>query len=189
MRNSDIQLHVSDAERAKRAGDPRGAYDGFVEAGRCAEQYGLWKTALRCYRNAVELDLVGAVAVDQLARIATRAGAGVEWAEYSATLKAGPKWPEVGCRGAQLLVGSSGAVVNCPRVGTVYQVVMQDGDVLAVRPEPRFADSPVAMALLLLRRAMWPAPREKAKVPFDVRVTYRGKQQFKLTEYGDWSRV
>jgi hypothetical protein len=189
VRNSDIQLHVSDAERAKRSGDPRGAYDGFVDAGRCAEQYGLWKTALRCYRNAVELDLVGPVAVDQLARIAHRAGAGGEWAEYSMALKAGPKWPEVGCRGVQLLVGSSGAVVDCPRVGTVYEVKMGDDDHVTLQPVPRFADAPVAMALLLLRRAMWPAPRENVSTSFEVRVTYRGKQQFKLTEHGDWSRL
>jgi hypothetical protein len=189
LRNSDIELHVSDAERARRAGDPRGAYDGFVEAGRCAEQYGLWKTALRCYRNAVELDLINRLAVDHLARIAVRAGAGGEWAEYSSAILSTPSWPHVSCRSVQLLIGGSGAVVDCPRVGTVFEVVMAADDLINVQPETRFADVPVALALLLVRRAMWPSPREASSTSHDIRVTYRGKHRYRLTEHGDWSRL
>lgn len=191
MSNSDVQLHLSDAERARRAGDPRGAYDGFVEAGHCAEQYGLWKTALRCYRNAVELDFVDKTAVEHLARIATRAAAGPEWADYLAVLAApaAPAWPTIVCRDVQLLVGSAGAVASCTRAGTVLGVSMTDDDHVDVEPDPRFADIPVAMALLVLRRALWPAPRENVTASFEVRVTYRARHRFKLREHGDWIRL
>jgi hypothetical protein len=189
MRNSDVQLHVSDAERARRDGDPRAAYDGFVEAGQCAEQYGLWKTALRCYRSAVELDLFARDAIDHLARIAVRAGAGTEWADYASALATTPSWPHLICRQVQLLIGSSGAVVSAARVGTVLDVVMAEDDLVVVQPEARFADMPVAMALVILRRAMWPAPRETAEAGFDIRVTYRGRHRYRLTEHGDWAAL
>jgi len=189
MRNSDVQLHVSDAERARRAGDPRAAYDGFVEAGQCAEQYGLWKTALRCYRNAVELDLFAPTAVEHLVRISARAGAGSEWVEYATALATSPTWPHVACRQVQLLIGSAGAVVGAARVGTVLEVVMAEDDLLVVQPEARFAEMPVAMALIILRRAMWPAPRETTEASYDIRVTYRGRYRYRLTEHGDWTRL
>nr|HEX4317788.1 hypothetical protein [Kofleriaceae bacterium] len=191
MRNSDVQLHLSDAERARRAGDPRAAYGGFVDAGRCAEQYGLWKTALRCYRNAVELDFIDPTAVEHLARIATRAGAGSEWADYLAvvTAPAAPSWPTIVCRDVQLLVGSAGAVASCTRAGTVLAVSMTDDDHVDITPDARFADIPVAMALLVVRRALWPSPRDNAATSFEVRVTYRARHRFKLLEHGDWTRL
>lgn len=189
MRNAEVHLHVSDAERARRAGDPGGAYDGFVEAGHCAERYGLWKTALRCYRNAVELDLHAPRAVGELARVAPRAGAGGEWADYAAAVAAVPPWPRVICRDVQLLIGTSGAIAHCARVGTVLELVMTADDHVDVRPEARFANIPVAMALIILRRALWPAPRETATQSYDVRVTYRGRHAFRLLEHGDWLRL
>jgi hypothetical protein len=189
MRNSDVQLHVSDAERARRAGDPRAAYGGFVEAGQCAEQYGLWKTALRCYRNAVELDLFAHGALEHLARIAGRAGAGPEWTEYATALAGSPTWPHIACRQVQLLIGNAGAVVGAARVGTVLEVVMAEDDLVVVQPEARFADMPVAMALIILRRAMWPAPRENAEVSYEIRVTYRGRYRYRLWEHGDWTQL
>jgi hypothetical protein len=188
MRNSDVHIHVCDAERAVRAGDAVTAYDQFFEAGACAEQYGLWKTALRCYRSAVEINLFAPAAVKQLARIALRAGAGGEWADYAAVLAREPTWPRVTCRAVQLLVGTTGAVVACAKLGTVLELVMTADDLIEVRPEARFTEVPAAMALLLLRRALWPVTREAAE-PFHLRVTYRGTQRFHLFETGDWSRL
>src|SRR5580658_1849267 len=106
---------MSDAERARRDGDSRAAYNGYVEAGHCAERYGLWKTALRCYRSAVEVDLFSPTAVNHLARIAGRAGAGGEWGEYAVALAPIPAWPSITCRQIQLSIGGSGAVVSCTR--------------------------------------------------------------------------
>jgi hypothetical protein len=189
MLNPDIQLYVSDAERARRAGDSRAAHDGFVEAGHCAERYGLWKTALRCYRNAVEVDLFAPAAVAHLARIAGRAGAGGEWAEYVAALAAIPPWPLITCRQIQLSIGGGGAVVECARLGTVLELVMAADDLVEVQPEARFTDIPIAMALIVLRRAMWPAPRETAGHSHELRVTYRGRHRYRLNEQGDWAQL
>jgi len=182
-------MHVCDAERAFRAGDPAGAYQLYEEAGACAERYGLWRTALRCYRNAVEVDLFAPAAVRRLAAIASRAGAGLEWAEYATALARTSTWPRVTCRGMQILIGTNGAVAACSRIGSVLELLMTDADLVEVMPDTRFADIPVAMALLLLRRAMWPVSRDDAASPFSVRVTYRGRARYRLFENADWAAL
>jgi hypothetical protein len=66
---------------------------------------------------------------------------------------------------------------------------MAEDDLIVVQPDARFADVPVAMALLILRCAMWPAPRDNAEVAYEIRVTYRGRHRYRLTEHGDWTQL
>jgi hypothetical protein len=48
---------------------------------------------------------------------------------------------------------------------------------------------PLAMALIILRRAMWLAPREHASDPMALRVAFDGRPQVRLDELGDWEPV
>jgi hypothetical protein len=98
-------------------------------------------------------------------------------------------WPHFGARGAQIVIGDLGAVVDCPGVGPVLELLMTEKDLIETRPDARFASMPIAMAMIVLRRAMWPAPRERATEPMNVRVTYAGRERVRLDEHGDWDPI
>jgi len=185
--NHDVRELVGDAERALREGKPADAYALFLDAGDVASKLQLWRSALRCYRRAVELDLFDQRAVGRLARIAPRANAATEWAEYATALAGRPPWPRFECRAAQLVIGDLGAVVTCAPVGTVLEVLMTADDLVEVHPDSRMANMPIAMALIIMRRAMWAAPRDHAPEPMAIKVVYAGRAPMRLDELGDWA--
>ncbi len=185
--NHEVRALLADADRALRENNPAAAYDHFVEAGDVAAGLQLWRSAVRCYRRGVELDLFDGRAVGRLARVAPRAGAGTEWAEYVTVLAGRPPWPRFDCRIAQLVIGDGGAVVTCTPVGTVLEVLMTADDRIEVHPDARLASMPLAMALVVLRRAMWTAPRDDAPVPMSLDVIYAGRSPMRLDEVGDWT--
>ena len=81
-----------------------------------------------------------------------------------------------------------GAIVECTGIGPVLELIMSARDLVEVRPDGRFAGMPSAMGLIILRRALWPAPRERSdrNELRSVRVTFDGRERVVLDEHGDW---
>jgi hypothetical protein len=183
--NADVRLLLADGERAVRGDDPAGARAAFLEAGQCAAGYQLWRSALRCYRRVLELDLVDRDALAGIAQIPARVVPPADWTEYLRALDR-HKWPRFGCRSAQVVTGDLGALVECPGAGVVMELMMTADDLIETRPEARFVGMPLAMALIILRRAMWMAPRDAATEPSALRVAFNGRPQVRLDELGDW---
>jgi hypothetical protein len=186
--NADVRLLLADGERALRADDLATARQAFLDAGQCASSYQLWRSALRCFRRALELDLVDREAVARITRMSPRVISSGDWAEYARAL-AGHAWPSFGCRSAQIVTGDLGAHVECGPIGVVLELMMTDDDLVETRPEARFAAMPLAMAMIILRRALWLAPRDFAAEPSSLRVAFAGRQQVRLDEVGDWEPI
>jgi hypothetical protein len=186
--NADVRLLLSDAERALRADNLVAARDGFLEAGQCASGYQLWRSALRCYRRVLELDLLDREPIARITRMPARVIAPSDWSEYTRAIDR-TGWPAFGCRAAQIVTGDAGATVECPGVGSVMELMMTADDLVETRPDARFAGMPLAMALIILRRALWLAPRELAAEPGSLRVAFEGRQQVRLDELGDWEPI
>ena len=186
--NADVRLLVADGERALRGDDVAAAREAFLEAGRCAVGYQLWRSALRCYRGVLELDLVDREPIQRILQMPPRLIALEDWHDYSRALEQ-RSWPVFGCRAAQIVTGDLGAQVECPGVGVVMELMMTEDDLVETRPEARFAGMPLAMAMVILRRALWFAPRELATDPASIRVAFDGRPQVRLDELGDWEPV
>jgi hypothetical protein len=77
-----------------------------------------------------------------------------------------PEWVAFACRSAQIVIGDLG----CASVGPVLEL-------------------PIAMAMIVLRRARWSTPRERATEPMTVRVTFAGHQRVRLDEHGEWEPI
>lgn len=184
--NADVRELVAEAERQLRAANPQAARAAFVAAGDCAREYGLTRAAVRLFRRALELDLVDRAAVERIARVQARLPAGVEWYDYLRALDAQPAWPHFGCRGAQIVVDEDHTRVTCPGVGPVLDLLMSDVDRVELHPVAAFATMPRAMALVIVRRALWIAPREQVAEPMTVRVVFAGRAELVLDELGDW---
>lgn len=186
--NADVRLLLADAERALRADEMSTAREAFLEAGQCAASYQLWRSAVRCYRRALEMDLTDREPVTRILQMPARVVLPHDWTEYLRALDR-RTWPSFGCRAAQIVTGNLGAQVECPGVGVVMELIMTDDDLVETWPEARFVGMPISMALIIVRRAMWLSPREATADPVSLRVAFDGRPQVRLDELGDWEAV
>ena len=186
--NADVRLLLADGERALRADDLAAAREAFIEAGLCASSYQLWRSAVRCYRRVLEIDLVDREPIARVRRMPPRAVAPNDWSEYARAIDL-HAWPSFGCRSAQIVTGDGGAQVEFPGTGAVLELMMSADDLVEARPAARFAGMPLAMGLIILRRALWLTPRDMAADPGSLRVAFDGRPQVRLDELGDWELV
>src|SRR5262249_13250398 len=107
------------ADRAARDGDVGTARATFVDAAEKASAQGPWRTAVRCYRRVLELDLTDREVVDRIVLVSARLATGVDWIDYARALEAHRTWPRFGALAAQVVLGDLGGVVTCARVGPV----------------------------------------------------------------------
>lgn len=149
----------------------------LLDAGDEAKSLSLWRKATRCYARALELDVCDREAVERIAAIAPRISNGKDWIAYQRALDAHPAWPHFGVRGAQIVIGDLGAVVACPPIGSVLELLMSADDLVEARPDGRFAGMPLAMGMIVLRRAMSPMPANAA-----IRVAFSGQAPVPLDE-------
>lgn len=182
----EIRQFLVDAEHAARTEDHEASRAIFVQAGDCAIRHQLWTAAARCYRGALELDLVAHDVVARLVSLDERLSTGCDWREYAYALTRSPGWPHFECRRARILTGDSGSLVECAGVGPVLELTMPHVNLVEIYPDGRFAGMPIAMALLILRRALWPRPQERADAPACVQVMFRGTHGC-LDELGEWA--
>ena len=180
---AEIRELATKADAAARANDHAAARRGFVDAAVCAQSHGMWRSAMRCYRRALELDVCDRELVARMATIAGKLGS--DWLDYSRALDA-HNWSSFSCRTAQIVVGDLGGVVTCPNAGPVLEVMMGRDDHVDAQPDGRFTGMPFAMAMLILRRALWPSPRELASDPMSIGVTFAAGRRVRLDEHGEW---
>src|SRR5262245_59014513 len=102
--NIDVQVPFNDGERAARQGDAATARGCFLEAGRAAVDFQLWRAAIRCYRHVLELDLRDREPLDRIARMPSRVTMGQGWEDYGKALDRHPEWPRFGCRTAHTVM-------------------------------------------------------------------------------------
>src|SRR5262249_46321869 len=95
-------------------------------------------------------------------------------------------WPRFGALAAQVVLGDLGGVVTCARVGPVLEMMMAHDGLVDVRPDGRFTAMPLAMAMVILRRAMWPQLRETTAEARSVEVAFSANRRVRLDELGDW---
>ncbi|MGE5182210.1 MAG: hypothetical protein ACM31C_09115 [Acidobacteriota bacterium] len=186
--DAEVRDLVGLAEQAVAAGQRQDASSLYVEAGRAAAAGELWRIAIRCYRAALELDLLDRHVIARLLRLGARAGA--EWDPYARTLDR-LDWPHFACRGANIVLGDGPACVRCPEVGPVLELAMTESDLVDVRPLRPFAEMPLAMALVIARRALWPEPRppwldQRHRPAAQIRVVFDARRAVWLDELGDW---
>ena len=186
--NVEVRDQLGSAERAFRSGDVTAARDAFLAAGDLAAGFQLWRTTSRCYRQALELDLLDRIALARLIALFGRGGHVVEWPEYARVVDR-CDWQHFGCRGAQLVIADHGAFVECPGVGPVLDVAMPAEEVIEAIPDGRFTRMPIAMAMIILRRALWSYAAEPAIPPRNVRVVFAGRAPVALDELGEWHAI
>ncbi|MBV8755910.1 MAG: hypothetical protein JO257_01465 [Deltaproteobacteria bacterium] len=176
--NVEVREHLGSAQSALRAGEHARARAKFVEAGDLAASVQLWRTSVRCYRHALEIDLLDRLALARVIGLLGRGGHVVEWSEYARAVDR-HDWPHFGCLGAQIVIGDDGAVVECAGAGPVLEVAMPEADLVTAQPDGRFVGMPIAMAMIIVRRALGPGV---------VRVAFAGRAPVVLDENGDWSQ-
>lgn len=174
--NIEVREQLGSAEKAVHARDWERAREAFVAAGDLAASYQLWRTSVRCYRQALELDLIDRAAVARLVGLVGRGGNVVAWSEYGRALDR-HDWPHFSCRGAQIVIGDDGAIVECAGVGPVLELTMPEPDLVSAQPDGRFAGMPLGMALIILRRALGPGV---------VQVSFASRGLVSLDDNGDW---
>ena len=186
--NVDARRLFLDGERAAREGEVPTARACFLEAAECAIEVQLWRAAIRCYRHAIELDALDREVVDRVLRLPPRAWSGRGWDDYRRALDL-HDWKSFSSRTARLVSGNAGSVVECRGVGPVLELIMSDSDLVETRPVAGFRGLPIALAMIVLRRALWTNARERATDPASIRVTYSAQQRVRLDEHGDWDPI
>lgn len=126
--------------------------------------------------------------VARIAELPARVISGRGWDHYLSALDRHPAWPRFGCRATRVVSGDLGTVVECNGTGVVLELIMSERDLVEIRPDGRFTGMPSAMGLLILRRALWAAPRERSERTdlMTVRVTFDVRERVRLDEHGDW---
>ena len=142
---------------------------------------------MRCYRHALELDLLDREVLELIRGVPIRVISGRGWDDYRTQVMSHPTWPRFSCRTAHLVIGEQ-AIVQCEAIGTVLEVMMSEIDLVEVRPASPLAGMPIAMALVILRRALWPHPKDLGNL-MSIRVAYEGRQHVRLDEHGDWDPI
>lgn len=186
--NIETRILFADGERAVRDGEPAVARACFLEAADRAVEVQLWRSAMRCYRHVLELDLLDREVLDRILKLPPRVISGRGWDTYRRAVDAHPDWPHFSCRTARIVSGDLGAVIECGTVGPVLELIMSEQDLVETRPDARFLGMPSAMAMVILRRALWPTPREVEK-PMSLRVAFDARERVRLDELGDWEPV
>ena len=184
--NPKLRALSQAAEAAARKNDMASAVRKFIVAGDYAVTLDRWRSAERNYRAALELDLLWREPVARLLKIADRLGHERDWRAYIHALEGPRSWPHFGCRSARVVASDTGAIVECNVAGPLLELMMSRVDLVEAHPVPRFANMPLAMALLIIRRALWIAPRAETTRPHTVRVVYGGHEPVWLDERGDW---
>jgi hypothetical protein len=186
--STDVLVHVADAELAAGKGDLALASRMFVESGLSAAASESFSLAVRCYRAALEIDLLDRRVIARMLGLGNRAGDG--WSAYARTIDL-VDWRSFGCRGASVVSGDDGATtVHCSGIGPVLGMVTTRGDRVEAYPDQRFVKMPLAMAMIILRRALWPESRiwrvADARPSLHVRVKFPAHRETRLDELGDW---
>lgn len=184
----DMRLLLAAGEQALRSDNRADARAAFLAAGQAASRDQLWRRAQRCYRLALELDLVDREPIERILRLPSRTISHAEWNVYACVLDC-HAWPSFGCRPAQIVTGGQRSQVECPGIGAVMELTMPDDDLIEAHPAPRLAGMPFAMAMMILRRAMWIAPRDSTNRPQRLRVAFDELPQVWLCELGEWKPV
>jgi hypothetical protein len=187
--NVEVWQPFSDGERAAREGDVQAARGCFLDAEQAAVAFQLWRAAIRCYRHVLELDLFDREPLDRIARMPGRVTAGQGWNDYTQAIGRHPEWPRFGCRTAHTVASDQRALVTCPQVGAVLDMLMSATDLVEIHPLAPLLGMPQGMALIILRRALWPAPRDHATQLLAVRVVFAGRPPVRLDELGDWEPI
>src|SRR5215468_1488873 len=162
--NIDVRVLVAAGERALRGDNRAESRAAFLEAGQAAASYQLWRSALRCYRLALELDLVDREPVERILKLPARHTSLAEWNVYACALDCFT-WRSFGCRSARIVTGGQRSRVECPGIGAVMELTMPDDDLIEAHTDPRLTGMPLAMAMMILRRAMWMVPRDQTAHP------------------------
>ncbi|HTR54916.1 MAG TPA: hypothetical protein VMJ10_29720 [Kofleriaceae bacterium] len=174
------------AEAAARRNDIAGALRGFMSVGDAAVTLEKWRSAVRGYRAALELDLLRREPIAALLRLGPHLAHEHEWREYRRALEGTPDWPHFGCRSARIITSDSGSIVECNVAGPVCELIMARHDLVEAHPVERYAKMPLAMGLLIMRRALWITPRFETPNPSWMRVAFGGRAPVWLNEQGDW---
>jgi hypothetical protein len=187
MVSADVLVHFANAEIAAGKGDLALASRMFVESGLSAAASESFQLAVRCYRAALEIDLLDRRVIARMLGLGNRAGNG--WSAYARTIDR-VDWRSFGCRGASVVSGDNSATVHCSGIGPVLGLVMSQGDRVEAYPDRRFVEMPLAMAMIILRHALWPesriSPVPGARPPLHVRIKFPAHREARLDELGDW---
>lgn len=138
-------------------------------------------------RRALEFDVAGLDAVELGIPIAGRIShqLRIDWTEYAAALRGQP-WPHFSCRSAQITIDDDGASIGCQLVGVVFAVAMPEADLVALTPHGAFRGMPLAMAMIVARRALFGGPRLDGELPRVIRVVFDERPEVVLNDIGDW---
>lgn len=183
--NCEVLGHLTAAERAASTGAWRDAFSRYVAAADLCADLQLHRGALRWYRHALELELRAKVPLERMIATCRRARVtSTPWQRYLEALPVlADVAPVINARQAQLVAGDDGATLRYPAVPTPLARVRMIGDAEIVVART-IAAIPDPLLLIILRRALWPAPRDIESSP-PVTVMIDGAS-YQLRENGDW---
>lgn len=184
--HAEVTRLVYDAEQIARDGDHDSSITAYMRAGKCAARHRHWQSALWCYKAALELNLLGRDVVANILGLGDRIRTSADWFEYARSLDSND-WPRFGAAGAKIVTHDSGSLVECPGIGVVLELIITDPGTLEAFPDGRFRAMPLAMALLVIRRALWPQAASDPSSKLRAEIEYRGRRVL-LRAAGEWSQ-